>query len=67
MKTEPVASPCISVCRMDEGTGWCIGCLRTLDEIALWSVLDDNDKRAVRADLEQRRLRLPPSSTAAQP
>ena len=32
---------------MDEATGWCEGCLRTLDEIALWSVLDDDDKRAV--------------------
>ncbi|MDP1650314.1 MAG: DUF1289 domain-containing protein [Rubrivivax sp.] len=67
MKPDPVASPCISVCRMDEDSGWCIGCLRTLDEIALWSVLDDNDKRTVRADLEQRRLRLPPSWAAGQP
>ena len=67
MKPDPVASPCISVCRMDEETGWCVGCLRTLDEIALWSVLDDEDKRAVWADLEQRRLHLPPSFAAARP
>jgi predicted Fe-S protein YdhL (DUF1289 family) len=51
-----VASPCISVCRMDEATGWCEGCLRTLDEIALWSVLDDEDKRQVTVELGRRRV-----------
>ena len=35
--TEPVPSPCISVCRMDAASGLCEGCLRTLDEIAAWS------------------------------
>ena len=50
-----VISPCVSICTMDEATGWCQGCLRTLDEIALWSVLDDDDKRAVWVELGQRR------------
>ena len=54
--TDPtVASPCTSVCRMDARTGWCEGCLRTLDEIAAWSTLADADKRAIRVMLEQRR------------
>jgi predicted Fe-S protein YdhL (DUF1289 family) len=56
--SETVASPCISICRMDEASGWCEGCLRTLDEIALWSVLDEDDKRAVWVELGRRRLRL---------
>ena len=60
--TEPVPSPCISVCKMDEASGLCTGCLRTLDEIALWSVLDDDDKRAVWEALAQRRGRLPPAA-----
>lgn len=51
-----VASPCISVCRMDEATGWCAGCLRTLDEIAVWSIFSDDEKRAVCEELSQRRL-----------
>ena len=51
----PVQSPCISVCRMDAASGWCLGCLRTLDEIALWSTLDDPAKRLVWAQLRQRR------------
>lgn len=52
MSTRPpvvdaVASPCNSVCRMDARTGWCEGCLRTLDEIGAWATLDDTEKRAV--------------------
>ena len=55
-EVQPVASPCISSCRMHEPTGWCEGCLRTLDEIAFWSVLDEDDKRAVRVELDRRRI-----------
>jgi len=50
-----VASPCTSVCRIDESSGLCVGCLRTLDEIAAWSVLDDDARRAVVASLPARR------------
>lgn len=51
---EPVPSPCNSVCRMSADTGWCEGCFRTLDEIAAWSRLGDDDKRAVWRVLAQR-------------
>ena len=50
-----IPSPCINVCRMDPATGWCEGCLRTLDEIAAWSALDDAAKRAVWKLLPARR------------
>ena len=59
--TPSVPSPCINVCRMDEASGLCVGCLRTLDEIAQWAVLDDAGKRAVWAALDGRRQRLPPT------
>jgi uncharacterized protein len=42
-----VPSPCLSVCRMDPNTEVCEGCFRTLDEIAAWSRMGDEDKRAV--------------------
>jgi uncharacterized protein len=58
MTTHPVPSPCISVCRMDDRSGWCEGCLRTLDEIAEWSLLDDAAKRAVWKQLPPRRAQL---------
>ena len=47
-------SPCINVCRMHEASGLCEGCLRTLDEIAAWSTLDDDAKRAVWDAIETR-------------
>jgi len=53
-----VASPCISVCKIDDASGLCIGCLRTLDEIAAWSVLDASEKRAVIAALSARKSRV---------
>lgn len=49
------ASPCINVCQMDAATGWCAGCLRSLDEIARWSTLDEPRRHAVLAALPQRR------------
>ena len=42
-----VPSPCVSICRMDAATGRCEGCLRTLDEIAAWSRMDDGQKQQV--------------------
>ena len=50
-----VPSPCINVCRMDAASGWCEGCLRTLDEIATWSGLSDAQKLAVWQALAPRR------------
>ena len=55
MKPPLVRSPCTSVCRIDARTGLCEGCLRTLDEIVSWSLIDDADKRAVWRLLRQRR------------
>jgi predicted Fe-S protein YdhL (DUF1289 family) len=50
-----IPSPCINVCRMNPATGWCEGCLRTIDEIAAWSTLDDAAKRVVWKLLPARR------------
>ena len=55
MTEATVSSPCTSVCRMDARTGWCEGCLRTLDEIAAWSGFDEADKRRLWLLLDQRR------------
>jgi len=53
----PIVSPCTSVCEMDAHTGLCRGCFRTLDEIARWSMLDDDARRIVMAELPARRAR----------
>lgn len=52
---QPVASPCVSICKMNPRSGWCEGCLRTIDEIAHWALLDEEEKRAVWAALPTRR------------
>ena len=54
----PVLSPCISVCRMDAATALCVGCLRTIDEIAAWGMLDDGARRDVWAEIARRRARM---------
>ena len=51
-----VASPCINVCQMHPASGWCVGCLRTLDEIAAWGGLDDIGRREVLQRLRGRRV-----------
>lgn len=40
---------------MNPASGWCDGCWRTIDEIVAWGRLDDDAKRAVWAQLPQRR------------
>ncbi|MFO1363726.1 MAG: DUF1289 domain-containing protein [Burkholderiales bacterium] len=50
-----VPSPCINVCRMNDATGLCEGCFRTLDEIAGWSGYTRAEKLAARARAEARK------------
>lgn len=52
---DDVASPCVNVCEMDAESGLCRGCARTIDEIAVWSVLDPDEKRAVLAGIALRK------------
>ena len=49
-----VASPCTSVCSIDPVTGLCVGCFRTLGEIAGWIDLGTDARRAVLAALAGR-------------
>ncbi|MDD2925263.1 DUF1289 domain-containing protein [Rhodoferax sp.] len=53
-----VPSPCMSVCQMDEASGLCQGCLRTIDEIRAWGNADDAFKRGVWCVIEARLARL---------
>jgi hypothetical protein len=55
-RSSGVASPCINICRLDAATGWCEGCLRSIDEIAGWGRLDDAGRLAVLQRLPARRL-----------
>ncbi len=50
-----VASPCNSICRIDPASGWCVGCQRTIDEIARWGQMDEADRHRVWHVLFERR------------
>jgi predicted Fe-S protein YdhL (DUF1289 family) len=48
------------VCTVDGASGLCLGCLRTLPEIAAWSRMTDEARAAVMAELDGRRARVDP-------
>ena len=52
-----VPSPCTRVCVIDPASGFCRGCLRTLDEIAGWGSKPPGERREILAALEERRRR----------
>jgi predicted Fe-S protein YdhL (DUF1289 family) len=54
----PLASPCTAVCQLDPGTGFCLGCLRTTEEIAAWPGLDNEGRRVILERLRARRSEL---------
>jgi uncharacterized protein len=49
-----IDSPCIKVCVIHPATGLCLGCARTLPEIAAWSRMSPADRRTVMAELPAR-------------
>ncbi len=53
-----VESPCVDICVMDDATGWCLGCGRTIDEIADWGASSAEARNAVMADLPARMAQL---------
>jgi iron complex transport system substrate-binding protein len=50
-----VASPCNRVCTIDQASGYCIGCLRTLDEISRWHAMTNAERARLVAALPARR------------
>ncbi|MFZ5792765.1 MAG: DUF1289 domain-containing protein [Pseudomonadota bacterium] len=54
-------SPCIGVCRIDERSGWCLGCYRTIDEIREWIIMPPAERHRLLVALTQRRHAQPPA------
>ena len=52
-----IETPCIKICTLDETGQWCLGCYRTLDEIAMWGSLTPAQRSAVLGELAERRAR----------
>ncbi len=50
-----VVSPCAGVCILHTETKFCLGCYRTIGEIAGWQDMSADKQHAVMAELAQRR------------
>ena len=53
---EHVLSPCVKVCALDPRSGYCVGCYRTIDEVANWVEMSAEDKRTVLERVARRRV-----------
>ena len=68
-----IASPCLQVCMVDGRSRHCVGCYRTLPEIARWSRLTDTERDEIMQALPARgeriraeaRVRTDPPTTGA--
>lgn len=51
-------SPCIKICVMHPTEGLCVGCLRTLAEIASWGQMPRTTRQTILNDLPNRASRI---------
>ncbi|MDP1658115.1 MAG: DUF1289 domain-containing protein [Methylotenera sp.] len=51
-----IKSPCIGVCAVDESSGMCQGCYRTIDEIKAWWDMGQTEQKNLLVALEERQL-----------
>jgi predicted Fe-S protein YdhL (DUF1289 family) len=52
-----VESPCNKICRIETVSGYCRGCLRTIEEIIAWPTADEVWQRALLEQLKARSIR----------
>ena len=48
-------SPCISICKIDPDDGLCIGCQRTIDEIAGWGAMTPEQRTDIWGKIAERK------------
>ncbi len=53
-------SPCVKICTYEPGAGVCLGCGRTLAEIAGWTAMSDAERRRIMDELPRRLAKLKP-------
>ena len=51
-----IESPCTKVCTLDPTGHICLGCRRTVHEIATWASLSDPQRARIMSELPMRRL-----------
>ncbi len=55
MTDDDVESPCTKVCEIEQGSGLCRGCARTLTEISYWVSYTRAEKLAVLEQVARRK------------
>ncbi len=51
-----ISSPCVGICELDDASGFCKGCARTMEEIIAWPDADRRQRlETLRAIGERRR------------
>lgn len=49
-----IETPCVKICTLDARAGLCLGCGRTVDEIAGWGTMSAEERRQIMAELPAR-------------
>ncbi|MDR7124982.1 DUF1289 domain-containing protein [Pseudotabrizicola sp. 4114] len=53
-KRDEIESPCVKLCVVHPEARLCVGCLRSIDEITMWSRMTPDTRRAIMAELPAR-------------
>ena len=48
---DEIDSPCIDICTIDQDSGECIGCGRTVEEVRNWTNFDNLKKKQILENL----------------
>ena len=51
-----IPSPCVGICTLDPATNRCVGCMRTVGEIAEWTGATNERRYEIVRDLRRRRI-----------
>ena len=51
-----IETPCVKICTLDACQGFCLGCGRTIDEIARWGSLSAAERTRIMNELPERRV-----------
>lgn len=57
-RRDEVESPCIKICVIHPEARLCTGCLRSIEEITIWSKLSPEARRAVMDELPTRQSQI---------
>jgi hypothetical protein len=49
-----IESPCVNICTLDARSGICLGCGRTIDEIAQWTAMTGAERARIMLELPSR-------------